>query len=454
MARARCGESPPWYLEDIAERLLGARWRGTMEHLVIQLDFMLQVARRPRTEWSIPHASKSVLRQVVGGPGTRVPEPREDAATGFADVVSLRTGEIWEIKPLRLVATAVMEAQFYAKAARRFCPGPWTAGNSYTTSAAAQAKYGAGSDVVWRLPGGKVKVELHAAQRGPGAIAYWWTFDGRREERYEEMTPSMVYPEIVKDLLPARQRVAAGSSPGPGGTTMVEWGMPQLEEFGLDPAARPLWKFLNALVRREFGQVPDGGAVEVRIERTVYERLATQQREQAERSSRSPSVLSPYKVASGSETSDAVLIGFVAAAVVIVLLAPEVALIAGAAEAGSAGTVVGALGLGTAAAELGTAEAVTASIAPVVRLAPAAARAVAPKIGIAAAASGLFLGYPRDVNAANPVLDPFDASPVTLVFLNPAEVATYRPQTGRDPDGSGWVVVGLAHPTFPGAPGH
>ena len=134
---------------------------GAAEHLVIQFDFLSQAIRNGRAEYSIPEASKK-----TGG-------------TGFADIVSLASGEIWEIKPEHLVKDAVDEAQWYVSKAKKSCPPPkpaqkWVAGESFTTS----GRYGV-PGLVLRLSGGSMMAELYAKQGPPGAVLYKWYIDGK-----------------------------------------------------------------------------------------------------------------------------------------------------------------------------------------------------------------------------------------------------------------------------------
>ncbi len=169
-----CGQIAWWRSPD----LVALRERhGTVEHLVIQIEFMSQIARLPRAEFSVPGASKST-------PG----------ATGFADVVALASREIWEIKPKHAEAQASAEAGKYVGFAGGSCPPAWKAGNSYfptrqwvfTFSGKSPIPKisfrGIGSkDPVLVVEGPDMKAELFSEQGSPGAITYVWKINGKLE---------------------------------------------------------------------------------------------------------------------------------------------------------------------------------------------------------------------------------------------------------------------------------
>lgn len=109
-----CGAIAWWRAPDFAGLL---ERHGQVEHLVVQFDFLTQVWRDPRAEYSIPGASKS-----------------RNGTTSYADIVSIWTREIWEIKPKHLEDQAFCEAAWYVKNAKVSCGPQWEPGGSFSTS--------------------------------------------------------------------------------------------------------------------------------------------------------------------------------------------------------------------------------------------------------------------------------------------------------------------------------
>ncbi len=169
-----CGQIAWWRAPD----LVALRERhGTIEHLVIQIEFMGQLARNPRAEFSIPGASKSTA-----------------GATGFADVIALATREIWEIKPKHLAAQASAEAAKYVGFAGGSCPPAWKSGTGYFPVRQWVFKFDGKSplpaisfnnigpkDPILVVEGPDLKAELVSEQGGPGAITYVWKIKGKEE---------------------------------------------------------------------------------------------------------------------------------------------------------------------------------------------------------------------------------------------------------------------------------
>lgn len=149
-----CGDTTWWRAPDFVGLL---ERHGQAEHLVVQCDFLTQVWRNPDYEYSIPGASKSL-----------------NGKTGYADIISIETREIWEIKLKHLEDKAFKEAAWYVKNAKVSCGLPWQAGNSFTTS----NLYGGGG-VVYRLEGQGEKAELIAQQGRPGTVLYFWRINGK-----------------------------------------------------------------------------------------------------------------------------------------------------------------------------------------------------------------------------------------------------------------------------------
>src|SRR5450755_435878 len=108
-----CGDISRWRAPDFVGLL---QRHGQVEHLVVQFDFLVQPQRDGRAEYSLPGASKT-----------------QNGQTGFADIVSIATGEIWEIKSEKLEDNAVKEAVWYVDKAKLACSPNWRAGTSFTT---------------------------------------------------------------------------------------------------------------------------------------------------------------------------------------------------------------------------------------------------------------------------------------------------------------------------------
>jgi hypothetical protein len=96
-----------------------AQWRGTIEHWIIQYDYMANNLTALR-EYSIPNASNNT------------PDRR-----GYADLVNMSTGEIFEIKSALSAGNGVNEAQNYVNKANESCKTstmtPFVKGAAYPT---------------------------------------------------------------------------------------------------------------------------------------------------------------------------------------------------------------------------------------------------------------------------------------------------------------------------------
>jgi hypothetical protein len=175
-----CGKVAWWREPDIVGLL---EYHGVAEHLVIQLDFIAQVQRLGRSEYSIPGASKT-----------------RNGETGYADLVSIASGEIWEIKPRHLEHIAFEEAAYYVKHARRSCGPQWRPGFSYAPS----NTFGGGG-VVYRLEGQGNKAELIAEQGKKGTIRYYWRINGDELSKLVPYFAWAIRQEIVRDYYTAGQ---------------------------------------------------------------------------------------------------------------------------------------------------------------------------------------------------------------------------------------------------------
>jgi hypothetical protein len=129
-------------------RLGNANWSGTLEHWIIQLDYLSQNIFNAEREYKIPFAGPSGLN------------------AGYADIVNKLTGEIFEIKPPAQVIAGADEVDNYVKKANLHCTGNngpltavWAKGLNYPT------RYLPSKD-----PTKFIKAELSTTN--PGVIVY------------------------------------------------------------------------------------------------------------------------------------------------------------------------------------------------------------------------------------------------------------------------------------------
>jgi hypothetical protein len=149
------------------KRVGNSRWPGTIEHWLIEYDFVSSGFRPgAMREYSIPQAGSGGLR------------------TGYADIVDFYTGEIFEIKPNNLVIVGQIEAANYVAKAILNCPNPngWRLGTNYTTRAL----------INMARPNEMLVAEL----RANGVVGY----------RYEAYNPSAVPVALPAPMLDRIQR--------------------------------------------------------------------------------------------------------------------------------------------------------------------------------------------------------------------------------------------------------
>ena len=161
---AECGSFTVWR-DPVGNIVHLLRRHGNIEHLIVEIDFLGQLWRLPRGEYTIPGAS------MTSG-STR---------DGYADVCSLLYRQIWEIKPKINKgkdgeAEAVIDATHYVNHANQKCGSGWTLGVRYTTRGLFSRK-----DCVWRFEYNGEEYFLIALQRAPGAICYHWEDSKGRE---------------------------------------------------------------------------------------------------------------------------------------------------------------------------------------------------------------------------------------------------------------------------------
>ncbi|OCJ12967.1 hypothetical protein A6U87_06610 [Rhizobium sp. AC44/96] len=261
---ASCGTIAWWRGLDL--NALRTRY-GAIEHLLVQMDFMAQVARLPRAEFSIPGASKTI-------PG----------GIGFADVVALATQEIWEIKSdsYMPMGQAGAEAKFYAKMAQVGCGSPtWRAGQGYTTFD--------GTGVVWRASANNNTAELHAVEKEPGSIYYYWKING--QEGYEVYRQfgwglrghlvDTLFLGVAEDLLYPDKPKGAYAYSIPDLRVLrhppLKWTSPTFQGGALIAALQSVATHLLNVLRTECArQILEGSAVGVYLESGAFAALTGQ----------------------------------------------------------------------------------------------------------------------------------------------------------------------------------
>jgi len=246
-----CGTIEWWRAPDIAGLL---ERHGQAEHLAVQADFLVQVQRNGRAEFSIPAASK-----------------KRNGETGYADIVSIATGEIWEIKPEKLEDQAVKESAWYAEKAVASCGPQWRPGTLYAPS----NFYKNAPGVVWRTEGNGNKAELFAKQGRPGAVLYHWEVNGKRDSSLEAAFGWALRGGIVADYFASTQTL----QPLPGSRAPNNLPPGRFKPPVLDPGAciPELGGFVPALVRsmrtRCAPVIFDNAAIAVLLEEPVFNAL-------------------------------------------------------------------------------------------------------------------------------------------------------------------------------------
>lgn len=247
-----CGTQKWWgwkgdeYLDYIA---LLSRY-GNAEHLVVQFDFLVQPTRLGRAEFSIPGAGKS---------GT--------GRTGFADIVSVASQEIWEIKPHNLEVKAYEDANGYVTHAKLSCGPQWKAGNSYTTKD--------NNGIVFKYKGNGISAELHAWQGLPGAVLYQWEINGERVRTPEISFIMKFRKDIIEKYFGRPIKRLANAKPEPFDLPPIIWRPPVWAQGLFNqlaiPGADRLATLIIKAVSSKYLQVPEGGAIAVVLEPGVVD---------------------------------------------------------------------------------------------------------------------------------------------------------------------------------------
>jgi hypothetical protein len=223
---------------------------GQAEHLVVQFDFLVQPTRLARAEFSIPGASKT-----------------RNGATGYADIVSVATQDIWEVKPYNLEGKAVEEAAWYATNAKIACGPQWKPGQTYTTKD--------NNGIVFVVEGGGNRAELHAWQGPPGAVLYQWEINGKKVELPNAFYGRAIREDIIKKYFYAPIQRLPNARPEPNDLPPIKWKPPVYARGLFDQLALPGADRLAALiikaVRSMYQQVPEGGAIAVALEPEIVD---------------------------------------------------------------------------------------------------------------------------------------------------------------------------------------
>lgn len=249
-----CGDIAWWRTPDFAGLL--AR-HGQVEHLIVQFDFLVQVQRNARAEYSIPGASKN-------GKG----------ATGYADIVSIATNEIWEIKPRSLEDLASKEAGWYVTYAKVSCGSRWRSGTSYTISDWAAKKYGGGG-VVYRVQGNGNKAELIAKQGKTGAVLYFWRINGKEVSVVSAAFSWALRQQVIADYFKSGQvpQPLPGSKP-PNDFPPVKFKPPALRPDACIPQfAKKIPTLLKQLYSTCAPSILENSAVAVLLQVDVFNML-------------------------------------------------------------------------------------------------------------------------------------------------------------------------------------
>jgi len=246
-----CGDIAWWRAPDFVGLL---QRHGQIEHLIIQFDFLVQLDRDPRAEFSIPGASKSVPGRV-----------------GFADIVSVAGKQIWEVKPKHLEELAAKEATHYLKFAEAGCGGGWELGNSYHVSDFTKSLYGA-ENILYRAEAPGLRYELIGEQGVAGTALYHWRLNGNPIGALDAAWSWAVRGKIMMDYF-GKQVPAPikGSKPPPNDIPPIKFKPPVLVPDGCIPLLkRGLVAINKAIVTTCAGRIVDGGGVAVLLEETAY----------------------------------------------------------------------------------------------------------------------------------------------------------------------------------------
>jgi hypothetical protein len=415
-----CGEVEWWREPDLKGLLFR---HGQIEHLAVQLDFSVQVWRDPRAEYSIPGASKNL-----------------SGNTGYADIVSIETGEIWEIKPKYPEPDgeeqALKEAAWYVKNAKVSCGLRWHVGNSFTTS----GLFGGGG-VVYQVEGNGNKAQLIAQQGRPGTVLYFWRYNGK-EVKLSELSSQFSYflkKEMITDYFTAGQppKPLDGSKP-PNNFPPGKFKPPVLWPDGCIPQLGKSIPGLIKSIHTTCAQtVLENSAVAILLEINVINALVGREVVAKQISTIRVPPVNPrdklYREALGAILGASVAHGAIALA--FGLTAAVALLIEGAVLVG--GVIIVSLRTALAVAPALVPEGLMGTFAASVRAAQAL------RMPVAAGAALVAFAIPRASLAEPNTPVAFDVSFAKFVVLKPRE-ANVRVGQSKTIDGVEWIVAGVA----------
>jgi len=416
-----CGDTNWWREPDLVGLL---QRHGQAEHLVVQCDFATQVWRDPRMEYSIPGASKS-----------------RTGSSGFADIVSVETREIWEIKPRHLEDQASREADWYVKWAKVGCHPAWVPGTTFTTS----NLYGGGG-VVYRLEGNGNKAELIARQGRPGTVLYFWRINGQELPSLVPYFAWCIRDQIVKDYFPdgLQPQALPGSKPGDN-FPPVKFKPPVPSPDACIPVFIPFLVGLYKQIRTTCAQtMVENSSVAILVQASIVDALVgplkvAEQIKNMQLPPQDPTI-TLYREALAVLLGASVAHGVVGLAVGIAYALPLI--IAGAVQVGSVLvlTCETALAGGTAATvpSGGLLGSLAAGIRAVLSL----------RTAVATGASFVIFAIPRASYADSKKPDGFEVSMARFVVLKPSE-SNVRVGQSKIIDGVEWKIAGIAK-TLPG----
>lgn len=420
-----CGAVAWWRAPDFVGLL---ERHGQVEHLVVQFDFLTQLWRDPRAEYSIPGASKS--RMIPGASKSL------NGTTGYADIVSIGTKEIWEIKPKHLEDQAFSEAAWYVKNAKVSCGPQWQPGSSFSTS-----NLFGGGGVVYRLEGNGNKAELIAQQGRRGTVLYSWRINGKEVPSLVPYFSWALRGQIITDYFSAGQppQPLAGSK-SPNNFPPVKFKPPVLTP---DACIPQLGKFILTLLKSIHTTcaqtVLENSSVAVLLEASVFNALVgpglvANQISMLQVKGANPTV-TLYREAMTVLTGAAAAHGVIGVAVG--LTAVLYLLIEGAVLLGSV-IILACEATPLAATPVLASEGFMGSLVASVRAAHAGLRAA-----VAAGAAILVFVTPRasSANPGAPVAG--DVSFPKFVVLKPSQ-ANARVGQSMTIDGSEWIIAGIA----------
>jgi hypothetical protein len=408
-----CGDIDWWRAPDLTGLL---ERHGQVEHLAVQVDFLVQAQRDGRAEFSIGGASK-----------------KGNGETGYADIVSIATGEIWEIKPEKLEDKAVAEADWYALNAKKSCGPQWHTGTSFTTTDLYKTP-----GVVYRIEGNGNKAELVAKQGRAGAVLYFWRINGKRDPALEASFAWALRQAVVKDFFPIPWKPLPGSKapnnfpPGKFKPPVLTPGacIPELDKF-----IKPLLKSIRTTCAPT---IFENGAVAILLEASVYNamvgpRIVAAQIGSMQVKAGDPTVKlyrETLAILTGAASAHALVgmaVGLIAA--IYLAISGPVEVVGGVVVFGcEAATVTGAPSL-VSGGVLGTLSAgLTAEI----------------RTAVAAGAAFLVFATPRAsrADASTPVA--LDLSLAKFKVLPPAQAAAARVGQSVSIDGAEWFIAGIA----------